>query len=75
MKLKLNQVDVKSDSVKRATLYALQSDVVLRLVSPPAVSRFISMMEVKKKRAMIIFTYLNHLVDKSSCLDLTIQNM
>lgn len=42
-------MDVKSDSVKRAALYVLQSDVVLRLVSPPAVGRFISMMEVKRK--------------------------
>lgn len=46
-------MEVKSDSVKReretAALYVRQSDVVLRLASPPAVGRFISTMELKRK--------------------------
>jgi hypothetical protein len=34
---------------ERAAFYVLQSDVVLRLVSPPAVGSFISTMEAKTK--------------------------
>jgi len=44
------------------------------MIVPSVVGRNISTMEEKINTMMIIHTYSNHLVDKSSNLDLTIQN-
>jgi hypothetical protein len=46
----------------------------LRMIASSAVGRYISTVEAKINTMMIIHTYSNHLVDKSSNLDLTIQN-
>jgi hypothetical protein len=52
----------------------LQLDTDSRIVSPLAVGKFISMAKEKENMVMTMFTYSNHLVDKSSNLDLIIQN-